>query len=86
MIYKLGIGGLRKLGCVERNYAKAPVAQIRGGFINWEWGVCESGVGGEKLCEGAGCANKRMIYKLGMGGLRKLGVWREIMRKRRLRK
>jgi len=29
-IYKLGMGGLRKLGCVERNYAKAPVAQIRG--------------------------------------------------------
>jgi len=57
MIYKLGIGGLRKLGCVERNYAKAPVAQIRGGFINWEWGVCES-----------------------------WDVWREIMRRRRLRK
>jgi drug/metabolite transporter superfamily protein YnfA len=27
---------------VGGNYAKAPVAQIRGGFINWEWLVCES--------------------------------------------
>jgi len=34
---------------VERNYAKAPVAQIRGGFINLEWGVCESWECGEKL-------------------------------------
>ena len=33
-------------GCV-RGLRCAPVAQIRGGFIKWEWGVCESGLLGE---------------------------------------
>jgi len=47
------------------------VAQIRGGFINWELVVCESGWLEDKLCECAGCANKRRIYKLGIGRLRK---------------
>jgi len=32
-----------------RNYVNAPVAQIRGGFINMELVVCESGDVVEKL-------------------------------------
>ncbi len=51
-----------------------------------EWVVCESWWLEEKLCEGAGCANKRRIYKLGIGRLRKWVVGGEIMRRRRLRK
>jgi len=31
-----------------RKLQDAPIAQIRGGFINWAWYICESGVGGEK--------------------------------------
>ena len=56
--------------CV-RGLRCAPVAQIRGGFINWEWEVCESGWVKGEITVRAGCANKRRIYKVGVGGLRK---------------
>jgi len=62
------VGGWRK------NYAKATVAQIRGGFINCELVVCESGWLEEKLCEGDGCANKRRIYKY-LGYICESGWW-----------
>ena len=63
-IYKLGMGYLRNWVC-GWGLRCAKIAQIRGGFINWEWEVCETGLFG---CAGitvrADCANKRRIYKL----------------------
>jgi hypothetical protein len=49
-IYKLGLDYLRKnkknIVCL-RKLQDAPIAQIRGEFINWDWIICErSGVGG----------------------------------------
>ncbi len=66
------------MGCGEKLRC-APVAQIRGGFINWDWIICESLMCGEKITRRADCANKRGIYKLGLR-ICESGLWGEIMR------
>ena len=64
-----------KVGGIEylKKLQDAPIAQIKGGFINWSRIVCESGWDRmfEKITRRADCANKRRIYKLGMRYLRK---------------
>ena len=58
-----------------RKLQDAPIAQIKGGFINWGRIICESGWDRmfEKITRRADCANKRRIYKLGMGLFAKVG-------------
>jgi hypothetical protein len=54
------------VGCLGgRGLRCAQIAQIRGGFINWESEVCETGLfGWAGITVRADCANKRRIYKL----------------------
>ena len=74
-IYKLGMRYLRKWVRIEylKKLQDAPIAQIKGEFINSESDICESGWDRmfEKITRRADCANKRRIYKLGMVCLRK---------------
>jgi hypothetical protein len=78
--------GFAKVCVVEEILQDAPVAQIRGGFINIWDGVCESVFGGINITRIAGFANKRRIYKYLGWGLRKCVWWKKYYKTRRLRK
>ena len=40
-IYKLGLDYLRKFDVWGEIMRSAQIAQIRGGFINWDWGFAK---------------------------------------------